>query len=508
MVEMRRGTRHWVGCLLVAGSLGTVPAQSEPTQTGPTAVELLPTGADWIVHLTRDLMPFWTMPEALGAPVGFFPTNRYSDGSLIDPDGELREGLEEWEKEFDGVRDLMRMTFGVPISRQTYTYCAAYHMTGDERLLEMAKAGVDFLLGEGRDENGIPFTRFVGGVGGPGPGQRTAQEMSYMLLGPSMYYYLTGDPEVLEGILPVRDYIFEHYGGGDDWRHLRWCDEAFSEADGETSHNPETIGITAHLDQINAYMLLLAPVVPAHLLEGWRRDLGKLVDVLVEEFYSPEHNVFWGGIGQPDSLGLGTSSTDFGHTVKSFWLIWLAARELGDEERASFAAAGARKLFDEAFLPDVGAWGMQKEADGSVNRNRLWWSYAELDQAAATFGLLDPTIYPYLNQTYRYWMRKFIDRRNGEVWAWIPDETDEPMPWKVWQWKSGFHSVEHSLVGYITAQAARQQPVTLYYAFADAGVAGTIHPYYFRGNVRELVELDSGRREGGKVQQVTFTDVH
>jgi hypothetical protein len=35
---------------------------------------LLPTGAEWVTHITDDLLPYWTTPEALGNPLGNFPT--------------------------------------------------------------------------------------------------------------------------------------------------------------------------------------------------------------------------------------------------------------------------------------------------------------------------------------------------------------------------------------------------------------------------------------------------
>ena len=39
-----------------------------------------------MTHLSRDLAPFWLRPEALGSPVGAFPTFRCDDGTLVDPE--------------------------------------------------------------------------------------------------------------------------------------------------------------------------------------------------------------------------------------------------------------------------------------------------------------------------------------------------------------------------------------------------------------------------------------
>jgi mannose/cellobiose epimerase-like protein (N-acyl-D-glucosamine 2-epimerase family) len=466
----------------------------------------MPTGADWIVHLNRDLAPYWSMPAALGTPVGYFPTNRYQDGTVIDPDGELRDGLDEWEKEFDGVRDLMRVQFTVPISRQVFAYCTLFHLTGQERFLGYARAGIDFLFQRGRDEEGIPFTYIRDGVGGPGTEHRTAQEMSYQLLGPSFYYYLTRDPDVLAQILPVKEYIFNHYGG-EDWQYLRWCDEEFVDLSGDMTHSPESLALTAQLDQMNAYLMLMTPILPDEDMQAeWRQDLEKLSDLLVEEYYDEEENLFWGDVSNPDSLSLSTPNTDFGHTGKSLWFIWQVARDKGDTKRIAWAQERAARLAEQAFLGDLGAWAMARGEEGVI-RHRLWWTYAEMDQLMATMSLRDPSLQRYLARTYDYWMRKFVDYRYGEVWAWIDDEGDEAEPWKQWQWKNGFHSLEHAMVGYITAQASVDQPVTLYYAFDKTPTTEEIHPYLYRGTVASVRERDAVERPEGKIQQIMFTGV-
>ena len=104
-----------------------------------TLLRDLPRGERWLKHLRDDLLPFWTMPSALGKPVGNFPTYRNNDGSLADP-GNLKP---EFQHLVDGIvwldRDHVRAK-----SRQCFAYGVAYHMTGEEVYLDYAKAGVDF----------------------------------------------------------------------------------------------------------------------------------------------------------------------------------------------------------------------------------------------------------------------------------------------------------------------------------------------------------------------------
>jgi hypothetical protein len=42
---------------------------------------------------------------------------------------------------------------------------------------------------------------------------------------------------------------------------------------------------------------------------------------------------------------------------------------------------------------------------------------------------------------------------------------------------------EHALVGYITCQAVRGEPVRLYYAFANEPPRDRIQPYFFTGTI-------------------------
>jgi hypothetical protein len=87
---------------------------------------------------------------------------------------------------------------------------------------------------------------------------------------------------------------------------------------------------------------------------------------------------------------------------------------------------------------------------------------------------------------------------HGEVWGFVdPDDTTRHFN-KAQQWKNGYHSAEHALVGYITGQELNAKPVTLYFAF-DA-TAADVRPYMFSGRVRGVERTKTGTR-------VTFSDI-
>jgi len=76
---------------------------------------------------------------------------------------------------------------------------------------------------------------------------------------------------------------------------------------------------------------------------------------------------------------------------------------------------------------------------------------------------------------------------------------------KVHPWKSGYHSAEHALVAYLTGQALRGEPATLYYALAEPTIP--VRPYFFSGRV---VSSETAPLPGFgllKKVRIAFTDV-
>jgi hypothetical protein len=71
-----------------------------------------------------------------------------------------------------------------------------------------------------------------------------------------------------------------------------------------------------------------------------------------------------------------------------------------------------------------------------------------------------------------------------------PGKPAKPMLLKAHLWKNAFHVFEHALVGYITGQAVRGEPVRLYYAFATEPAADSIQPYFFAGTISHVERPD------------------
>jgi mannose/cellobiose epimerase-like protein (N-acyl-D-glucosamine 2-epimerase family) len=458
------------------------------------AQQSVPQGTRWLNHLNNDLLPFWNTEAAFGKPPGAFPSIRCDNGTLYDE----RKPCPEV-----GANRPPNERYLVALSRQSYGYGVAFHLTGQRVYLDAMKAGIDFIRRNAVDHvnGGMATTQNLSNdVWGPAPGLRTPQQLAYGLLGLAFYYYLTRDPDVLQDVMMVKNYIFEKYtipGGALQWQ--------LSSKEGA---NREDKQLVAQLDQLNTYLVLLTPMLPDPVQSEWKDSLLRLSRVMMDQFYSPSDKLFFRAANQPADRILATTPTDFGHNAKALWMIRWTGLLTDHTDLVDFAQDNAEALLARAYITDCGCWAGGVQPGGILDLDKHWWMYAELDQLAGTLALNDSKYLQYLRRVYDYWFGHFVDTEFGEVWNSVDGRTHLPvrkLP-KQWEWKNAYHSFEHALVGYIVAQALNDKPVTLYYALPNDDTAKSAQPYYYSGNAIGVEVETNG--QGQRTQKLTFSNVH
>jgi hypothetical protein len=479
--------RRLFACALVALLSACAPA-TVIEREAPAAA------ATWVRHLERDLVPFWTHPAALGDPVGDFPTFRCHDGRAWDPAAPCSELAEAppWIRESLG-REYTRMR-----SRQTYFYGAAFHLLGDERYLELARAGALRIAGRVDAAGSVPSWLEPDGTPGPEPGERTTQDLAYAPLGLAMYWYLTRDPAVLEPLVRVERHLFDAYWR-DDWEMLAW-----------TRQGPEAgrQELVAQLDPVNAFLLLLAPLLPEPHRARWNADLRRLADVMVERYWSEGEGMFWGRIDDPAEMRAGGRHFDFGHSIKALWMLERIAAATGDGRLAAWARPRATRLLERAFVAKSGCWASSPRADGTVDRGLVWWSFAELDQSAATLALADRTQARRLAATAACWNDRLVDPVHHGVWSFADPDDPARRFQKAHLWKNGYHEGEHALVMAITAAALADRPARLHFALPAGATGAALKPYFFTARVAGRRTLGPSRvLSGHAIERIAFTAI-
>ena len=142
-------------------------------------------------------------------------------------------------------------------------------------------------------------------------------------------------------IFQLHDYIFNVYM--DEKRgYLTWLPRFLKD-------NPE-VQIVAQLDQLYAYMLMITPALPMPYAQKWRDDMKQITDILITQFYSEQYGFFWGVDSDAMSMNLGTDHTDFGHSVKTFWVILKVGELLNNVEYINFARPKIHRILLDAYI--------------------------------------------------------------------------------------------------------------------------------------------------------------
>jgi len=460
-----------------------------PTGEVPAALQ----GEGWITHYRDDLQPFWMMGAALGTPVGNFPTYRAMNG--------LASG---------STRRRPRM-----ISRQIFAYVAGFLMTGEPALLDNAAAGVAWLRSKAIDPATGDCYPELEADGTPVAGVRTSQDQAYCMLGLAAWVFLTRDPAAEADLIRGRDLIMDpdYFWDATNGRVLDALDDTLTtEVDVEGDGGWELV---AQLDQINGYMLLAQPILAeAADRDQFLADMRALGDVIVGHFH--KDGLVW---GVSNKLGqYGSKHNDFGHAIKSIWMLLLLDKRLADHPFHDFVVASADPLVARAFDGDNGRWAKRPKSATTVDYGSDWWIYAEADQFAATLNLVDARYDDLLAKTQANWVSDYVDRtyageiipgikRDGSpVYGWPANDTA-----KCNEWKNGFHSNEHALVLSILGRQREGAEVSLSFAVPPADAATFIaRPYIFEG--REVRRVPGATVEVGgrtlQIVEVVFRDIY
>ncbi|MGM0508749.1 MAG: AGE family epimerase/isomerase [Fusobacteriota bacterium] len=484
-----------------------IKVKDELSQNGESELNYDPEimqGETWKKHLVEDLLPFWELDSSLGEPVGNFPTYRTFDGDEV----------------YEPRHPRM-------IARQIYFYSMTYLMTGQEKYLEYAKAGTNWLIDHAWDKenggwywvidkNGDAFTMEQIKESEPDTGFKEgqygkfAQDASYCAMGMAAYYFVTRDTEVEEYIYKTRDLIMDKYWVESENILLDGFNYDFTEEIDQEGGGYELVSL---LDQINAYMMLSQPVLSTEARqEQFLNDMRVFADSMIENYY--KNGIFW---GQMDNIGaFNTRHVDFGHTLKSYWMLHQLDKRLDDNPYQDLVNNNVDKWIDLAYQDEYGKWADKMTSYDSVNyKNSQWWIYAEANQLTATLNMESGEYTDKLKKTMSNWM-ELVDPKYGSInysikpdgsW-WNDGNADD---WKTDWWKNGFHEAEHALVMYILGNDLENKDVELYFAIEDENTDTFIaKPYIYDGTETSREEIEDIAVDGKnyKKVKVSFKEIN
>jgi mannose/cellobiose epimerase-like protein (N-acyl-D-glucosamine 2-epimerase family) len=377
------------------------------------------------------------MPEALGEPMGNYPTHRARDGRLI-------EETRRWPR---------------MMGRQIFTYAVAFMLTGEPKYLVQAKAGVDWLVAHAWDQEYGGWYGILNEDGTPNQpyAPKYAQDMAYAAQGLAAYFFTTRDPLAEEYLLKTYQVIRETMWDGENNRVWDGIDRTMAREVDQSRGGWELVAI---LDQINAYMMISQPYLSqAEDRAAWEDTLILMGQSLIDHFLKDGY--FWGQHAAPPRGG---RHVDFGHTLKSFWMLNRMAQEFDVPAFEATVQEYAPHWIDLAYDEEYGFWGSTMSSWDSARYGSSWWIYVECQQFASTLNLSNDGAYTAkLTNTSRGWLEHFVDKEYGEVFQGIDRQGNTGDPpvysnFKSSEWKNGFHSAEHALIMYLHGRMLEGSP--------------------------------------------------
>lgn len=391
-------------------------------------------------HLVNELLPFWTT-RMIDQKNGGYLTHFDEKGNDTDED----------------EKSLIAQT------RCLYTLSSAHRAGyGNGELANMARHGVDFLLGQLWDNEHGGFYWMLDRKGKVKIDQKIIYGHSFAIYSLSEYTLATGDKRGIEYAEKVFDLLQKYcadtrHGGYWEMFHRNWA------LCGPGSQGGDRKTLDVHMHLMEAFTTLYE----ATGQDVHRRKLLEVIDLLLNRIIHPEYktgipqfykdwtvapqikfDIIWGWdrFSEEGQKGNATDNTCYGHNAEFAWLL-NHALEILKEDRKDYMDL-FRTIYDHTINNGIdyelgGVFVEGPHSGGVYDREKEFWQQAEV-----LIGLLDAMIlfgdkkyWEAYKNVHRFVFDKVINKGVGE---WYPLLTRRGEP--IWthmghSWKINYHTV-------------------------------------------------------------------
>ena len=397
----------------------------------------------WLQHLREDILPYWLHPTALGEPVGNYPTERMQDGTPV-----------------PGAVRRTRMQ-----GRQIFAYLVSYELLGDERLLELAKAGLAWMDGHLRNPFGgwYPILDETGRV--DKSATITVQDLCYATFPRLELFRLTGEAAALADVDTVLDLLLRGPFRLPNGVLADAFDTSYSE---RRPFEGATTNVVSYLDLLNLLLVRRIEVdkkPSTALVEELRETVCRFVTLYWRD------GVFWNDL--ENRTDWGAKHVDFGHTAKGYAILRRTNRILRQNGLAPIHPDVEARFPELARAASDSVVGWRTDFLDSATTFRpgslQWWRHIQADQTALLYADGDPEMTSIAANGAARWLElPFVDRGRsvrGIREGLRPDGSlygdDTAWTCKANLWKNAFHEVDHvrDLVRFANSHAAAKSKI-------------------------------------------------
>ena len=329
-------------------------------------------------------------------------------------------------------------------TRILWTFAAAYNFTKKSEYLIVADRAYQYIKTHFEDKQFGGLVWELDEKGEVMNGRKQIYAQGFGIYGYSEYFKASKNPKALEDAIVlfelIEKYSFDPIEGGyfeafaNNWSALEDLRLSLKDANEPKSMN-------THLHILEPYTNLLKVWPNERLREKTKALIRIFLDKIIDQ-RSHHFNLFFGA-----DWSVRSSIISFGHDIEGAWLLYEAAKEVGDDQLTAEVSENLILMVNatlaDGFADDGSLFNEMNTSSGHLDDDKHWWMQAEAMVGLAYAWKLTGNDF-YLDKLMKIWsfIHTFvIDPVNGE-WFGRLDNDGVPVTSedKAGFWKCPYHN--------------------------------------------------------------------
>lgn len=405
----------------------------------------------WTDQALNDVLPHWS-DKGLDTLNGMFYTN-----------------LDRNWKTFGSFDQSPAM-----IARHLFGYTAGYMMSGDEKLIQRAKAIKNYLIATSWDPEYGGWYDKISREGRPVLMTKTTFGQVYIITGLTLYYFATHDEEVLQYIRKSNDLLDQKawdssVGGYFDSMNRDW------------TVNLNTKSFSSEITPVSGHLLYL---YLATRDEQYLRQTEKILDMVMTKMKDPETGWILENFDSKWNYTIKdrtVNEINTGHNIETAWMLLRAYLLNGRKDYLESAKQLSDKVHQFGFNHDSGVWYANFAKDNSTEHRTLayWWTQAYGGMFNLNMYGLDknPVRLEVFSKGSDFWDKFFLDKKDGDTFQGVSLNGDPVDPVKANPYKASYHNMENSLLTSLYLSLwVNHEPTSLHFKIKASKPGDRLYP--------------------------------
>ncbi len=360
------------------------------------------------------------------------------------------------------------------ISRQLFSFSAAYLLSGEKQYLNDARKTFDYMVRHGWDKTYGGWYDAVNDQGRPLKSAKDLFMQTYAISGLTLFYAATKDSTAM-AYLKKSYNILQKYAWDEAFKgYYRKLNRNLSVANTVKDFSPQ-------LAPASGFLTYLYPISRK---KAYKRQFKTLMNIAWVKMRHPRAPWIMESFDKKWQMINGQNkSMNVGHNLEVVWLMLRLYHLTGEEKYKQKALTLTQPLNEQAFDESSGAWYHKIPVDNPENKDSTttWWvqAYGNMTQ----LYLYRVTKAEHYLERFRkganFWNKAFLDKKYGGTVLKADLNGKVIKGDKAVRTKTAYHAMEHGLLNYLYLNLwVAEKPVKLHYHLSNTEKGETFYPSF------------------------------